>query len=444
MRGPQNPFDTPPLSRVPTNASPSPRPSTAISTPNRSPHLPSFPDLHLPSGPPWLTKSNPRARISYLLTWTLAFVGAGLGGFQSYMTYRNVRLDREPLCLGDDAAVFGSGQTQGRWLREVQMDGYGNGQFEMTTGSSNNSFLQNGNLYIVPTLTGSFEDGTTYNSTDCTFNITCSRAGDSMPNGQFDWDGYYSACSRTTNNTTGTIINPVQSARLSTFISAKNGDESTLSRGKLRYGRIEIRAKMPVGDWLWPAIWMLPVDSKYGPWPASGRGNGIQYTNRGANYVQGSLNWGPTPALNSVGKSYSWWVEKRKVFSSDFHTYTMEWTDKWIRLSVDTRLHTLLDLKFNEPFFKRGDYPPTAVDANGHPYPVTNPWVNGTNATPFDQDFYLIMNVAVGGTNGWFPDGQGEQAMDPMAQWLPTWPENLEERAMAVDYVRMWKHCGDP
>ncbi|KAF7293515.1 Glucan 1,3-beta-glucosidase [Mycena indigotica] len=214
---------------------------------------------------------------------------------------------------------------------------------------------------------------------------------------------------------------------------------------------------------LWPAIWMLPVDSKYGPWPASGeidlvesRGNGLKYTNRGANYVQGSLNWGPIPVLNSVGKSYSWWTEKRKIFSSDFHTYTMEWTDKWIRISVDTRLHTLLDLQFKEPFFKRGDYPPTAIDTNGHPVPVTNPWVNGTNATLFDQDFYLIMNVAVGGTNGWFPDGQGDKpwlnhAGKPMSdfinnkqQWLPTWPENLEERALAVDYVRMWKHCGDP
>ncbi|KAJ7909654.1 gram-negative bacteria-binding protein, partial [Mycena leptocephala] len=63
------------------------------------------------------------------------------------------------------------------------------------------------------------------------------------------------------------------------------------------------------------------------------------------------------------------------------------------------------------------------------------------------------MNVAVGGTNGWFPDGQGDkpwlnQAGNPMEdfiknknQWLPTWPENVEDRAMVVDYVKMWKHC---
>lgn len=88
-------------------------------------------------------------------------------------------------------------------------------------------------------------------------------------------------------------------------------------------------------------------------------------------------------------------------------------------------------------------------------------------------EFYLIMNVAVGGTNGWFPDGQGNKpwlnqdtrkssinasayansclhgypldAMRSFAeakeQWYPTWPENLDDRAMAIDYVKMWKHC---
>jgi len=40
---------------------------------------------------------------------------------------------------------------------------------------------------------------------------------------------------------------------------------------------------------------------------------------------------------------------------------------------------------------------------------LANPWANGTNATPFDQEFYLILNVAVGGTNGWFPEAQGDK-----------------------------------
>jgi len=205
---------------------------------------------------------------------------------------------------------------------------------------------------------------------------------------------------------------------------------------------------------------MLPVDNVYGPWPLSGeidmvesRGNGIKYTAHGSNYVQGSLNWGPTINLNGVLNSYSWWTEKRTSFGSGFHTYALEWTDSFIRMYVDTRLHTLLDLSFNQPFFQRGDFPEVIFNGSGLA-PLANPWLNGTNATPFDQEFYLIMNVAVGSTNGWFPEGQGnkpwlDHSQNPARdfinaanQWYPTWPTSVEDRAMIVDYVKMWKHCG--
>ena len=72
---------------------------------------------------------------------------------------------------------------------------------------------------------------------------------------------------------TGRVINPVRSARI-----------NTKGKKSIRYGKVEIVAKMPVGDWLWPALWMLPVKETYGPWPASGeidivesRGNSINY-----------------------------------------------------------------------------------------------------------------------------------------------------------------------
>ena len=45
---------------------------------------------------------------------------------------------------------------------------------------------------------------------------------------------------------------------------------NTLNLSSIRYGKVEVRAKIPSGDWLWPAIWMLPVDNKYGEWPLSG------------------------------------------------------------------------------------------------------------------------------------------------------------------------------
>lgn len=114
----------------------------------------------------------------------------------------------------------------------------------MTTSSRNNSFVKDGMLYIVPTLTAdnigqdAVFDGTVYNITGCTFNETRPDNGFITQEGQrvFDWDSYYRACSAVSNSTAGTVINPVQSARLTTKKSAS-----------IRFGRVEIRAKMPTG-----------------------------------------------------------------------------------------------------------------------------------------------------------------------------------------------------
>ena len=67
------------------------------------------------------------------------------------------------------------------------------------------------------------------------------------------------ACSVKSSNSDGSTIQPVQSARISTMNSTS-----------IAFGKVEVRAKLPRGDWLWPAIWMLPKDDKYGAWPLSG------------------------------------------------------------------------------------------------------------------------------------------------------------------------------
>ena len=64
-------------------------------------------------------------------------------------------------------------------------------------------------------------------------------------------------CERTGNG--GNIINPISSARLRSANSFA-----------FTYGKVEARAKLPLGDWLWPAIWMLPLKQEYGLWPTSG------------------------------------------------------------------------------------------------------------------------------------------------------------------------------
>jgi hypothetical protein len=116
----------------------------------------------------------------------------------------------------------------------------------MTTTSGTNSYIANGHLYLNPTLTAptlstpdSLYDGLVYNLTGCTYNLTAPNQGYTLqPNGDklFNKDAYLKACSGVSNKTSGAVINPVMSARVSTRFSAS-----------IKFGRVEVRAKMPNG-----------------------------------------------------------------------------------------------------------------------------------------------------------------------------------------------------
>jgi len=120
----------------------------------------------------------------------------------------------------------------------------------MTTDSVNNSFVRDGRLYITPTLTSdnigvaALEDGYVYNITGCTYNTTqgdsytsaTKLATNSSAAQNFNLAAYTKACSAVSNATAGLIINPVQSARLSTRKTAT-----------IKFGRVEVRAKIPTG-----------------------------------------------------------------------------------------------------------------------------------------------------------------------------------------------------
>ena len=86
----------------------------------------------------------------------------------------------------------------------------------------------------------------------------------------------------------GNVINPIRSARLRTVKSFN-----------FKFGRVEIKAKLPKGDWLWPAVWLLPTNNEFGPWPASGeidilesRGNDPSYPVGGHDTFGSTLHWG--------------------------------------------------------------------------------------------------------------------------------------------------------
>jgi len=110
------------------------------------------------------------------------------------------------------------------------------GSFDWTTNDPKNSYVSSSGLHIVPTLTLETTAITAeqiYNG--YTVNLTADGTCTSPDKGQ---------CIRHSNATNGTIINPVRSARL-----------TTAGKVSIKYGRVEVVAKMPRGNWLWPSIW---------------------------------------------------------------------------------------------------------------------------------------------------------------------------------------------
>ncbi|CDH58389.1 beta--glucan-binding [Lichtheimia corymbifera JMRC:FSU:9682] len=311
-----------------------------------------------------------------------------------------------------------------KWQHEITMSGGGNWEFEWYTNNRSNSFVEDGILYIKPTLTADaighneMKQGGYLNLWSGEPSMSCT-------------DNSNYGCERLA-GAGGNYLNPIQSARLRTINSAA-----------IRYGKVEVRARLPEGDWLWPAIWMMPKYSNYGLWPASGeidimesRGN-RNYPLGGINNVASTLHWGVHYTMNRYNMTRAEAIlEDGTTFADDFHTYGLEWNEDGLRTYIDGKTVLLLD--FDQSFWDRGEFPEWSM----------NPWKSGDIGAPFDQEFYLVLNLAVGGVNGYWPDGHGKpwQNDDPHAvnafwdsrdQWLPTWGEG-NKRALAVDWVKMW------
>ncbi|KAF9901319.1 hypothetical protein EC991_006275 [Linnemannia zychae] len=316
------------------------------------------------------------------------------------------------------------------WRHDITLTGGGNFEVQAYLNNRTNTFVRDGIFYIRPTLT-EYRIGAAALQNGGVMDVWGSDPG-TQCTGNYDY-----GCFRVA-GAGGNMLNPVQS-----------GLVRSVNSFKFRYGKVEVRAKMPKGKWIWPAIWMLPAHYQYGGWPASGeidlvesRGNGPEYPGGGYDKIASTLHWGPSYEFNRfhlTHKEYA--LPNGKTFADDFHIFTMDWTPQGIKTFVDGNL--LLNVPFNdESMFKKGNFPPW----------VENIWAN-SNAAPFDQEFYLIMNVAVAGTAGYFPDGVGGKPWSDKsphavnefyaakADWYPTWgPEDGLDRAMAVDYVRVYRN----
>lgn len=297
-----------------------------------------------------------------------------------------------------------------------------NGEFDWVTDDTANSFVEDGVLYLVPTLTtdvltdAQIQDGYTINLGD-----SCTASNKTGPQ-----------CVMTSNSTTGKILPPVRSSRI-----------STQNKHSIRYGKVQFEAKMPTGDWIWPTVRMSPVEDFYGPYPISGeidvslppclplvpsasltnrflplipsqilmgRGNDASYPFRGINYISSMLHWGPSLNYDRYYWTWGWTEQRRAYYNAGYHVYGLEWTDKYLWTYIDSRVNQVVSLDFKkQDFFKRGKFP--KVVANGtDEITLVNPWLKSdNNSAPFDRSFYLSLNVAVGGTSGWFPDGLGEK-----------------------------------
>ena len=169
---------------------------------------------------------------------------------------------------------------------------------------------------------------------------------------------------------------------------------NTRDRFAFRHGRIEARIRMPKGQGLWPAFWLLPQDNAYGTWAASGEIDIVEATNPGAtggNTIYGTLHYGgqfPNNVLS--GEQYGVATD----VTADFHTYVLEWDQAEIRWYVDSILFAVRNTWFT-----------TAA-----PFPA-----------PFDQRFYILLNLAVGGN---FPGPPDASTVFPVT--------------MEVDYVRVY------
>ncbi|KAJ6258343.1 Beta-glucanase [Drechslerella dactyloides] len=319
------------------------------------------------------------------------------------------------------------------WSYEIQVGGFGNGEFDWTTADADNVYVDKNGLRIVPTLTN---ETTTITNSQLLHGYTLNLTTAGTCTGET-----IKACGIRSNSTKGTMINPVRSARIST-------------RGKkgIRYGKVEVEAKLPAGDWIWPAIWMLPQDNVYGIWPASGeidimesRGNNYDFPQGGVDYFSSALHWGPYAHTDSYLLTSGSTTIRRTDFSKGFYKFGLVWTEDYIVTYLGNRIHQVMYIKFGEEgFWERGDFVKVNATLDA------NPWRNAkSKAAPFDQEFYLLLNVAVGSTNGYFKDipakpwvdGSGTEMRDFWAgvdEWYPTWGP-VEERGMTVRSVKMWQ-----
>lgn len=168
----------------------------------------------------------------------------------------------------------------------------------------------------------------------------------------------------------------------------------TKNKGDWKYGRFEIKAKVPAGTGTWPAVWMLPTDWEYGGWPSSGEIDIMEYVGYDPNVIHQTVH---TQAYNHLNGTEQSQATNLATAEEEFHVYAIEWSQDKIDFFVDDELRFTFE---NEGTWQK--------------------W-------PFDKRFHLLLNVAIGGNWG------GIQGVD----------DSIFPVQMEVDYVRVYQQIDE-
>ena len=180
--------------------------------------------------------------------------------------------------------------------------------------------------------------------------------------------------------------------------SYTSGRVNTQNKVDTKYGRFEARIKMPSGKGFLPAFWMMPTDENlYGQWPKCGEIDITEVHGSQPDTAYSTLHFGEphTQRQNT-------YTLKKSDFSKDFHVYACEWEPGEIRFYIDNKLfYTVNDWFTKKEGFDEVTYP-----------------------APFDQPYYIILNLAVGGSWVGYPDE------------TTAFGDNAQ---MVVDYVKVYQ-----
>lgn len=180
-------------------------------------------------------------------------------------------------------------------------------------------------------------------------------------------------------------------ARKESFNGSSYTSARLLTKGKFEqaYGRYEARIRVPYGQGIWPAFWLLGANSDTVVWPQCGEIDIMEYRGQNPTTILGTVHGPGYSGGNSISKSYNLLNDR---FDTGFHVYGIEWGPEYINFYVDDVLYNQIT-----------------------PSDVTGEWV-------FDKPFYIIINLAVGGSFVGSPNS-----------------ETVFPQTMLVDYVRVYK-----